>query len=326
MPTIRSFFMILTLLLSPFPDGAQELQDHTRLIPVNVLDSHGNAVRDLTKGNFRARINGKPALVLSAEYSLAPRRIVVLLDTSGSMAGRNRDNTKWQIATEALTDLLAMTPGSVPLALLVFSDRVNLSFGFEQGRPAITDWVRQGASQRGKLRGRTALFDATADAVKLLQPPRPGDSIYAITDGGDNASAASARNIERTLALSGVRFYVFLFAEPSITEEEKYGVDSVTHLAINTGGFVFGARTESFIPGGDRSSLDARYEYNELTKEKLKLYAQELNIQVNGFYTLRVPEPSSPKDSKITLEVLDKLGNAKKDAAFTYCRELPPAK
>ena len=183
MPTITPFLAILALLLSPFPGCAEGLQDQTRSIPVNVLDSHGSAIRDLTKENFRVRVNGKPAKVLSAEYSLAPRRIVVLLDTSGSMAGNTTD-TKWQIAREAAAEVVAATPGSVPIAFLGFSDRINSTFAFEQGRSAIADWLRQRSSQRKNLKGRTALFDSTVAAIKLLQPLQPGDSIYAITDGG----------------------------------------------------------------------------------------------------------------------------------------------
>ncbi|MCU1269986.1 MAG: VWFA-related Acidobacterial domain protein [Acidobacteriaceae bacterium] len=325
MPTIPAFLTILALLLSPLPGCAQGLQDQTRSIAVNVLDSHGSAIRDLTKENFRVRVNGKPAEVLSAEYSLAPRRIVVLLDTSGSMAG-NRNNTKWQIAREALTDVIATTPKSVPIALLAFSDRINSTFGFEQGRAAIVDWLRQGPSQRERLKGRTALFDATVAAIKLLQPPQPGDSIYAITDGGDDASTVSVRDTERTMVLSGVRFFIFLLAEPSVTEEQRSGLDSVTQLAIRSGGFIFGARAQRLDMDLAYPNTDVTYDYDEAARENIKLSTQELNIQVNGFYILQLAEPSSRKNGKITLEVLDKPGRSRKDVVVSYPRTLPAAK
>jgi hypothetical protein len=103
-------------------------------------------------------------------------------------------------------------------------------------------------------------------------------------------------------------------------------VDSVIQLAIDTGGFVFGTRGQKFDLGGGYSSADVTYDYNELVKEKIKLYTRELNIQVNGFYTLKLAEPSSRKESKIVLQVVDKPGGVKKDVAFTYCRVLPAAK
>jgi|ERR1700687_3444876 len=76
----------------------------TRSLLVNVLDRNGNAVRDLAKDSFRAKVNGHPATVVEARYSLAPRRIVVLLDMSGSMAGETEKNKKWRIAREAIED------------------------------------------------------------------------------------------------------------------------------------------------------------------------------------------------------------------------------
>ena len=72
---------------------AQPSTTANRSLMVNVLDRSGNAVRDLTKENFQVKINKQPVVVLGAEYSLAPRRIVVLLDMSGSMGG-NRDSDK----------------------------------------------------------------------------------------------------------------------------------------------------------------------------------------------------------------------------------------
>ncbi|HUO14249.1 MAG TPA: hypothetical protein VMX38_04615 [Verrucomicrobiae bacterium] len=81
---------------------------------VNVFDSRGNPVRGLTKENFHLRVNGKPAVVLDARYSLSPRRIVVLLDMSGSMIGEEATG-KWRIAREAAEDLLAETPAEVPI-------------------------------------------------------------------------------------------------------------------------------------------------------------------------------------------------------------------
>src|SRR2546421_7672124 len=81
----------------------------SRSILVNVLDRNGNAVRDLTKENFLVKINKQPAAVVDAGYSLAARRIVVLLDMSGSMGG-TRGTEKWKIARETVEDLFAQTP------------------------------------------------------------------------------------------------------------------------------------------------------------------------------------------------------------------------
>src|ERR1700675_2235355 len=185
-----------------------------RSIMVNVLDRNGNPVRDLTKSNFHVRVNKQPVMVIGSEYSLAPRRIVVILDVSGSMAG-NRDTEKWRIAREALDDLFALTPTEVPIAFLTFSDHVQDVFDFRESRAAISAWFRERPAQRSYPKGRTALLDAVIAGIRIFQPLRPGDAIYAITDGGDNSSHVSLNQTKAALRQAGVRFFGFLFADPT---------------------------------------------------------------------------------------------------------------
>ena len=289
-----------------------------RSIVVNVLDLHGNAVRDLNKDNFRLRIKGRPVPVLEAPYSLAPRRMVVVVDTSGSMAG-SFDNKKWTIARDAVEEVLALTPEDVGLALLTFSRNVELKADFAQGRPAIAAWLRQGPSQPGNLKGTTALFDTVSAALKLLEPVRQGDAIYVVTDGGDNSSHTSKNKVEKALLRSGVRLFVFLFSEPTPIEEMRVGVDSIVELAGNTGGFVFGTPATS-VRGSVYGGLNFLYDYNDRTRERIKLYTQVLNVQLNGFYTLQIAEPSSHKRTRINLDIVDNEGKGRKDIAFTFPR------
>jgi hypothetical protein len=296
----------------------------TRPVLVNVFDLNGNAVRDLTKDDFRIRLNGKPAAVLRAEYSLAPRRIVVLLDMSGSMAGET-DTKKWRIAREVLEDFLAQTAGDVPIAMLTFSGQVRDVFDFSQGSTAITNWLKQGPSQRTniKIPARTALFDAILEGLKLLQPFQPGDAVYAITDGGENASHASTSYTKAILVKSGVRLFAFLFAEVMPPGGEQAGRDSFLEMVADSGGLAFGVSGRQRVGG---ASWEFEYGYDEHDREKVKLYTQELKIQVSGFWTLELVVPSSNKESKVKLEVVDRGGKTRKDVAFTYPRVLPAAK
>ncbi len=298
----------------------------TRSLLVNVLDRNGNAVRDLTKDDFRVKVNGHPAALLDAHYSLAPRRIVVLLDMSGSMAGETEKNKKWRIARESVEDFLTETPAEVQVALVTFSSKIHDILDFSQGRSSIIEWLKRGPSQRSDIKGTTPFFDAAAAAAKLLEPALPGDSIYAITDGGDNSSRISKTAVKQRLLQSQIRLFVFLFAEPTPTEEERSGVESVMELARDTGGFVFGVSGHpstggaSFLP-----SWSFEYDYDEHTRERIRLYMQALNIQVNGFYTLHLDALLQPgKAGKVSLNIVDGKGIARKDVAFTYSTLLPP--
>lgn len=290
----------------------------------NVIDRQGMAVRDLTKDSFQVKVNGRRATLLEASYSLAPRRIVVLLDMSGSMAGVT-EHKKWQIARESLEDLLVDTPPDVSIALLTFSDQVHDVSDFSQNRSSMAAWLKEGAGQHGdsRVRGRTALLDAMLAAKKLLGTSRPGDAIYAITDGGDNSSHISGTAMRRLLLESGIRLFLFLFAEPLPFEEMRSGAESIKEIARASGGFVFGVSGHSsgvdFLPSWDA------YDYSERTQQTIKLYTRALNIQVNGFYTLRFDSPVvAAKARKVSLDIVDATGKPRKDVAFTYSTLLLP--
>lgn len=291
---------------------------------VNVLDRNGDAVRSLTRDSFRVKVNGHPAAVVEAGYSLAPRRIVALLDMSGSMAGEP-DRKKWRIAREALKNLLAETPSDVSIALLTFSDQVHDAFDFSQSRTSMAAWLKQGESHGddSRVHGRTAIFDAMLAATKLLGAARSGDAIYAITDGGDNSSHIFATDIRKLLLRSRIRLFVFLFAEQRWGETES-GTNALMEIARASGGFVFGISARpsgvEFLP-----SWSFAFDDNERTREKIKIYTRALNIQVNGFYTLRFDSPVSlDKARKVSLNLVDDTGKPRKDVAFTYSTLLPP--
>jgi hypothetical protein len=286
---------------------------------VNALDRNGDAVRDLTKDNFRVKVNGHPAALLDARYSLAPRRIVILLDVSGSMVN-GTGSRKWQIARDAVGDLLASTPADVQLALLTFSSRIGDVFDFPHGRSSITTWLNSGPSQRSTVKAlpETAFFDAVAAAAKLLDPARDGDVIYVITDGGDNRSHLSDADEKKRLLQSHIRLFAFLFAEEMPTPEESSGADSVVNLARDTGGYVF--RVSSHWDGTAMADND----HNDRLRERMRLFGRALNIQVNGFYSLLLDAPTpTRKLSKVSLEIVDGKGKVRKDLTSIYQGILP---
>lgn len=312
----------LSLLCSAVAQESSPLPDARSLV-VNVLDQHGIAIRDLTKENFLLRLNGKPTVLLAAKYSLAPRRVVVLLDRSGSMAGGNRTD-RWALVREAVMDLLRQTPNDVPIAMLPFTNVVRDRFDFSQSRVAISKWLNEGPGEQPNLKSkenRTALFDAILEGLRVLQPVQPGDAIYAITDGGDNASHSSQPQTKTALLESGVR--LFVLCPTSLggrTIEENEGRDLLSQTARDTGGFAFDVVNEF---AGDS---DFEHFFNDGNRAKVKEYTEELNVQVHGFWTLQLEAPTSSKPAKLMLEIVDGAGKARKDLVLTYPRFLPALK
>jgi len=287
------------------------------ILLVNVLDQKGRSIRDLTKENFRVKVNGKPAEVVESTYSIAPRRIVVLLDTSGSMASENY-SAKWQVARETLATLLSQSPPETQIAMLTFSSQVNDVIDFSRGRTAIDEWLKHGPSQRSDIRGGTAFFDAAVAAAKLFQPPREGDAIYAITDGGDNRSILTERRTEKLLADSGIRLFLFLFYEPFWLDLQQSG--TVVDLMHETGGYAFGLTGNQALSAGNVGNFI--YKDDDPTRSKIAFTTKALNTQVNAFYHLSLNIPAERKSRKVTMQIVDAEGKQIKDLVVTYPQTL----
>jgi hypothetical protein len=291
----------------------------------NVIDTSGRPVRDLTKRNFQLKVDGCPATHLEATYSVAARRIVVLLDMSGSMSGQT-DHTKWQIASEAVEDVLADTPDSVSVAMVTFSNQVHDVFDFSQNRNSMAKWSKEGSGKHGdpRIHGTTAILDAILTATDLFGSPHAGDSIYLISDADDNSSRAHEKQVRESLLRSGIRLFVFLFPEKTVSDDGGSGAEPIKELARATGGSVFGVRGRPSTMG---PSWSFTYDYGKETREKIKAFTEELNIQVNGFYTLRFDLPvTSGQGKKILLRIVDDSGNPRKDVAFTFSTLVPQLK
>ena len=311
---VSSLLSILwALSLWAFGQSVSSLPTHPLI--VSVVDAHGRADRSLTKENFRVHLNGKTAAVVDAHYRLAPRRIVVLLDMSGSMIGEARQ--KWQIAREALEDFLIETPVEAPIAMLTFSSQIQDRFGFLEGRNAITNWLNEHPDQPMPIKHstRTALFDAMLDALQLLHPFQSGDAIYAITDGADNVSRSSPSQLRNRLLRSDIRVFAFLFADPAVGREEQEGETAFLNMVEASGGFAFSVHGHQRL-GGPSWTFD--YSDDKKTQDTVKTCSQALNILVHGFWTLELSAPLSSKDLRIRLEITDTEGKKRKDLRFVY--------
>src|SRR2546422_193408 len=82
------YLFFLTLLVAPLfcrDLKAGEQPCSHRIILVSVTDDKGRFAEGLTAASFVGKCRGKPVRILGASRDVSSRRIVILLDTSGSM-------------------------------------------------------------------------------------------------------------------------------------------------------------------------------------------------------------------------------------------------
>lgn len=211
----------------------------SRTIPAHVYTKRGEVVKTLKAANFRASVRGKPIVVTDATYNRGPRRIVILIDVSGSMTERGKLNFGLVFAR----DLISLASPQTSLALMTFTDRIEDVVPFDRDRATLlaeidklqnTNWARLKGTRR------TALEGSLLSALGLLRKPGLGDAICVVTDGGEDASHSRKFKVNALLESAGVRVYTFLtawYSNPraaaSVVAEAR---SELQDLAATTGG------------------------------------------------------------------------------------------
>jgi hypothetical protein len=171
-PVKRAIFFLTAvgICLSSYVGGAN--RQVTAL--VNALDERGVPIRGLRQDDFRAKSQGHEIQLVRLSFAEGPRRIVVLLDISGSMSGE-RDNGRWDAARGAALEFASSASPGTRLSLITFADDVKERVGLSLDRHEMLGWLNSSqANNRKLMRGRTALYEAILAAAKELDPPQPG--------------------------------------------------------------------------------------------------------------------------------------------------------
>ncbi len=209
-------------------------------VGVVVLDRRGRPVPGLRRQDFRLEVDGRErSLAWFSEDRAHPFRMVWLVDASGSMAGRARQEQ----LRRALLPLARTVRLADRIRLVSFGGgRVEVHGGWRQ-RPlsAVREAV---ALPRG---GTTAVADALVEAARLLPPPvDQRQAIVLASDGIDNASRRTAREVID--AARRVRAPVYVLAvggpaerirERSPRRRKRSPLALLRRVAAETGGRFF---------------------------------------------------------------------------------------
>jgi Mg-chelatase subunit ChlD len=210
--------------------------DHEAL--VSVANDSYQTVPEVTVATLHAEVHGRPIEIREVAPFTASRRTVIVLDGSGSM----RD--KWQFALSAVTRIVARASGNLFLAFVSLTGGKTQEIGFSKtGRVEIADLLRQYAKQPNVPSGESPLVDGIESALDLLTPAKPGDSIYLVSDGGENKSKEAMSKLQSKLLVGHVRLFSFLlFDEGVSTEEERDGFTRFQRLSEESGGIAITAK------------------------------------------------------------------------------------
>ena len=89
-------------------------------------------------------------------------------------------------------------------------------------------------------KGRTALYSASDKATSILGNAQFADTVFLVTDGGDNFRTGKPQQVVESLAGRGVRVFVFSVDSGVYkTPEGREAPENMEELAGQTGGVVF---------------------------------------------------------------------------------------
>jgi VWFA-related protein len=200
------------------------------LVPVHVTTAAGASVTSLKKEDFVLFEDGIRQNITHFAQDDAPVSAGVLLDISGSM------KNKMSKASEAASELFKFANPEDEFFLVEFNGSPKLKIPFTRDLPAITREIA-----RAKPFGLTALLDAIHLAVGQMKHARnTRKALIVVSDGGDNFSRRTLRQLTGTLIESDVQVYSmgvfdgnYMVKHPT---EERNGPKLLDQVALDTGG------------------------------------------------------------------------------------------
>ena len=114
--------LALLILLASLPVRAGDCSNAS--IWVTALDKSGAVETGLKAEDLRVEIGGKAAPILSFELSEKPRRVLVMVDTSGSMEASPGEH-KFGFALTVAGFAAAALPSDAAALLLTFGDKLT---------------------------------------------------------------------------------------------------------------------------------------------------------------------------------------------------------
>ena len=196
------------------------------IVPVTVTDTTGRFVQGLQRSNFAVADEKISQEIVSFSRENAPVSIGIVFDVSGSM------QQKIATARTAVREFLRTVEQADDMFLVTFSDRAILATDFSSDDSAIMETLL-----KTRPKGGTALFDAVALAIRHMRVARNERKVLLlVSDGGDNNSRLSARELREILEETEVQIHALGIHSAGTVMEQWRGEEILKYLAEMTGG------------------------------------------------------------------------------------------
>jgi VWFA-related protein len=254
----------------------------------SVIDGSGHSVDTLGQSSFRVYEDGVPQTIVGFRHEDVPVSLGILIDSSGSMYDKRA-----AVETASL-NLVKLSNPQDEAFLVDFSSEAYIDQDFTNSIAKL----QQGLSYI-RSSGGTALYDAVIASADYLSKNahRPKQVLLIVTDGDDNASAASLESaIRRVQDLDGPAIYCIglLFGDDTSRSEARHSKEVLSELAAQTGGVAYFPKSLKEVDGiAQEVAADIRAQYTieyRSTKPPSQGGYREIHVEAKekGFRNLQV--------------------------------------
>jgi hypothetical protein len=287
-----------------------------RSIPLAVLDHDYRFIDDLKPLSLRVKA-GDHTLTVDHVSRTSPRRMMLLLDVSGSMVQRN----KWHVLQLLAHDVVASAPPEIEIALSTFENEYRPVLGYSRDRDAVRGalgTLTYDSLKLQKVVGGTSLLDALLNATRQDAGLSFGDVIYILTDGYDNRSRSKRRDVRNQLLQSGIRAY-FFFLRERVEMSIHTDISDLRRLATVSGGYVI-----DLISSEPYGGTEFYYDLDKENLRNLAAAARILYLPMFNSYSMEIDVPDSLQSlsSKLKIVVFDERGKTMKNVQVIHPQEL----
>ena len=194
------------------PDVHLRVDASLVLVPIHATSDRGTSVTDLLKENFRLFEDGVEQKVSYFSKQDSPVSVGLVFDSSGSMANKIHESA------EAAAAFFKTASTGDEFFLVEFGEKPKLMMPFTSDSDQIYKKIA-----RTRPFGRTSLIDAIHLALVQMKNARNSrKAIVLLSDGGDNRSRYTRREIKSALLESEIQMYAMgIFDSLKHSAEEK---------------------------------------------------------------------------------------------------------
>ena len=288
-------------------------------LPVGLIDNKGTLLEGLSPQDLTIRQNKQSLVIESVKYDSAPRRILLLLDTSARLSV---DARKAEVALAQY--LLSRARATDSFALLTARGPLR-QVHFEEGKESVLQALQElSPGPKEAIKGENIL-DSMVQGITWFGSPRPGDAILIMADHLEESNEP-IQFVGRTVSGTGPMQGVVTDRGPSFEKQSKIKFSAVTRMLAEHQVRVFGLQLGALKAAPMASKIDPNdenlfgislatggfavfdpvdsfgsYVFTETRLQTLQDMVWRLYATIAQFYVVRVESKSSHAPWKLEL-------------------------